>query len=593
MKVLKYLLLFCCACSLLNAWGAGENSDCWPGYVASPWFEEQTREIRFASETRAIINAPLPSRFDPDRPTLLVIYATPNGNTIEQTLGCAAVEGLDWHYNIQHAAAQTRLFRESDDSQNVVLACIQADVRSWPAWREKHEDSASTIERIVKSLTLSLPANEIHVVLTGHSGGGSFLFSYINAADEIPSSIERIAFLDANYGYSNERRHGEKILNWLSAEPSRQFVVLAYDDRNITLNGKKVVGPTGGTYRASFRMIDRLREQIELTEDKLNIFDRLVGLKGRLAILIHPNPENKILHTRLVGEMNGLFYVLTLGGASPNTRSRLETPRVYDNWIQPKPYEPSGWRSVAPVVRRRAPDAPGGKELVSSLLASGLAERERTILDETAKGNIPDFLRRFVNVSVHATTSDGTNHKITYRVMPDYFALGSDDDFVRMPLTPRTAQHIADLYGCVLPTRKMVDDVYHRATAKLSPEPLTKDRELLATFLHHHNLIQQQLETHDSSQLVGGTKKDVIITNELASRPHRVAIYGWHNTDGTPIQPLTTVHVESYVDYSHGVRLIDQWALVDACPMLIEDILRDEVLCELLSDEGPIQRAKY
>jgi len=32
---------------------------------------------------------------------------------------------------------------------------------------------------------------------------------------------------------------------------------------------------------------------------------------------------------------------------------------------------------------------------------------------------------------------------------------------------------------------------------------------------------------------------------------------------------------------------------VDACPMLIEDILRDEVLCELLSDEGPIQRAKY
>ncbi len=592
-NVFKCFLLLCCGCSLASAWGAGESLDCWPGYVASPWFEEQTREIRFSPETRAIVVAPLASRFDPQRPTLLAIYATPNGNSVEQTLGCTAAEGLDWHHDIQHAAAQTRLFRETDDSQNVVLACIQADMRSWPAWRAKHEDSAAIIKRIVESLTKSLPADNVRVVLTGHSGGGRFMFEYINAVDEIPASIERIAFLDANYGYSSEHRHGEKILQWLRADPARQFVVLAYDDRNIMLNGKKVVGPTGGTYRASYRMIDSLREQINFTEDKLDVFDRFVGPNGQLTTLIHPNPENKILHTRLVGEMNGLLYVLTLGTEIENAWGRLGNPRVYGEWVQPKPYDPSGWRGVAPAVRPRATNAAGGKAFVSSLLASSPAEREQAILDEAARGNIPDFLRRFVEVTVEATTSDGVKHKITYRVMPDYFALGSGDDFVRMPLTPRTAQHVADLYGCVLPTRKMVDDIYRQASAKLSPEPMTEDRESLATFQQHNELIQQQWQDRNPAQLVAGIKKDVVVTNKLTERPNRVAIYGWHKLNGSPIQPLTTVHVEWYVDYSHGIRLIDRWALVDGVAMLIPDVLRDEVLCELLSDEGPIPQAQY
>ena len=38
----------------------------------------------------------------------LVLYATPNGNTIEQTLGCATAPGRDWHFDTQHVAAQVR-----------------------------------------------------------------------------------------------------------------------------------------------------------------------------------------------------------------------------------------------------------------------------------------------------------------------------------------------------------------------------------------------------------------------------------------------------------------------------------------------------
>ena len=49
------------------------------------------------------------------------------------------------------------------------------------------------------------------IVLSGHSGGGSFIFGYLNSVATIPDQIERIAFLDANYAYQTER-HRDKLV---------------------------------------------------------------------------------------------------------------------------------------------------------------------------------------------------------------------------------------------------------------------------------------------------------------------------------------------------------------------------------------------
>jgi hypothetical protein len=164
---------------------------------------------------------------------------------------------------------------------------------------------------------------------------------------------------------------------------------------------------------------------------------------------------------------------------------------------------------------------------------------------------------------------------------------------VRVPLIPYTAQLIADVTGTILPTRKMVDEIHTAAPTKLSPQPLTEDRESLASFQQHHDLIQSNL--HDSKELpfVSGIKKDVVISRKLSERPDRVAIYGWHQSNGEPIQPLTTVHVSHYVDYSHGIRLIDQWCEVDGKQMRVSDVLRDEKLHPLLSDEGQFEDTAY
>ena len=66
---------------------AAGSQPLWPGFQRTAEFDEQVRWSRLDSGVRVMLNAPLKQRADK---RLLVIFATPNGNTVEQTLGCAA-----------------------------------------------------------------------------------------------------------------------------------------------------------------------------------------------------------------------------------------------------------------------------------------------------------------------------------------------------------------------------------------------------------------------------------------------------------------------------------------------------------------------
>src|SRR5262249_10239889 len=93
--------------------------------------------------------------------------------------------------------------------------------------------------------------------------------------------------------------------------------------------------------------------------------------------------------------------------------------------------------------------------------------------------------------------------------------------------------------------------------------------------------------------LVAGIKKDVVVTNRLGEKPNRVAIYGWHKADVSPIQPLTIVHANTYVDYSHGVRLMKRLVEIDGKPRDVRHALHSVDSCALLSDEGPLDWPGY
>jgi len=236
----------------------------------------------------------------------------------------------------------------------------------------------------------------------------------------------------------------------------------------------------------------------------------------------------------------------------------------------------------------RPADAISGSQFARQIESLSPTDREAAILEQISRGNIPNFLRALKAIDVEAADPQGTKHIATYFVMLDYLAIGTDDDFFRMPMRPQTAQTIATAASASLITTKISDDIFARADLKLDPKPLTKDRDAAATFYQHHQIIEEQRARKPLDLLVAGIKKDVVLTNRLNEKPHRVAIYGWHYPSGKPIQPLYVGHTDSHVDYSHGIRLMSQQMEVDGRPMNVRDVLKDKNLCRLLSTEGPI-----
>ena len=236
-----------------------------------------------------------------------------------------------------------------------------------------------------------------------------------------------------------------------------------------------------------------------------------------------------------------------------------------------------------------------GSEFVSKYLSSSQDEREQTIFSEVFSGNVPDFMRNMVSIGVNATM-DSTEYHLNYFVTPDYLSIGSDADYFLVPLSPISAQIIADSLGAMLPTRVMVDQIWATSKLKVEPIPIAPSDSMtsLSVMRAHDRMVREQrsgyLTEFPLGTLVAGHKKDVILSNKIYDHPSapQVVIYGWHRTDGSPIQPVYNGHAEWYADYSHGIRLVSGYAQLNGNPVDLLNLLCDENLHKLISDEGPI-----
>jgi hypothetical protein len=263
----------------------------------------------------------------------------------------------------------------------------------------------------------------------------------------------------------------------------------------------------------------------------------------------------------------------------------------------PQPAPPAGPAATLAAIPPRPADAEGGQAFLTRTAHMSRAEREEAIFQEIAKGNVPDFLRQLKDVQTTLRTPDGRTVTATYHVMPDYLAIGSNQDFVRIPMDPLTAQRLAERFGATLPTRRMVDQVYQQATVKLTPSPLPAGPQMMSNdyYRRHEDAVERQRQGLQAplGELTAGDKKDVIISNAIAQHPGKVIIYGWHQPNGKPIQPLSWIHENTYADYSHGIRLVAGTMTVDGREVPVADVLADPQLAGLLSDEGPIARPAY
>ncbi len=209
-----------------------------------------------------------------------------------------------------------------------------------------------------------------------------------------------------------------------------------------------------------------------------------------------------------------------------------------------------------PRVSRAANEFTPTESWLSTLSPLSPQSRDSFILEAMKRGEMPQLLQQWKRITVQGADANGRKLHLHYWVTPDYLALGTDKDFFRLPLTRASAESIAAFYQCILPTRKMVNDIYQHASVICDPLPMYALRDSLPTFYHHQLMIEGQRQGRKG--LIVGIKKDIVQADSMNMSPYqqKIAIYGWHRTNGKPIQPLYKKHSARYVDYSHGVRLV-------------------------------------
>lgn len=234
----------------------------------------------------------------------------------------------------------------------------------------------------------------------------------------------------------------------------------------------------------------------------------------------------------------------------------------------------------------RSPSAVGGMDfLKSNINVPPNSRREDLFANEFLAGNVPEFLRTTEEISVTVG-----NDTLKYYVLRNFLCVGSDSDYVHVPLEPGTAKKIASLLGCMLPTPKMAYQIWQNSGLKLTPSPngppYTGVQQLTSKLIEHELRVKKQMSNCSTVQIIAGHKKDIVLCRRLVLDLSRVAIFGWWYPDGKKIQPLNSVsHDKNYKDYSHGTRLVHQVGMLNGNECNLFDIL-NSVYSELISDEG-------
>ena len=307
------------------------NAQQLPGFTSSGSFDEQQMLVEVSPvNTRILINAPLEG-FGKNDQVLLILYALPNGNTIEQTFGQKLKDSTDWHVNIQHIGAQTRFLRKLIKDQTVVVAYLEAGQLSWPLWKQNTPNYLQETKAMVDHIAALFSPWNPQLVLNGHSGGGRFIFSYLEAAGRIPDKVKRIAFLDSTYGYE-DTIHGPLLVDWLNTGADKFLCTLAYNDSVVIYNNKALVSPRGGTWYRSKLMKQYLARSFHFREEDRDSLLWFTTPERRIEFILKTNPGKRIYHTQQV-DRNGFIHSILSGTTQEQKEYAYFGERAYTSYI--------------------------------------------------------------------------------------------------------------------------------------------------------------------------------------------------------------------------------------------------------------------
>ncbi|MCE9624906.1 MAG: hypothetical protein K8R69_05555 [Deltaproteobacteria bacterium] len=333
--------------------------------------------------------------------------------------------------------------------------------------------------------------------------------------------------------------------------------------------------------------------------------DYVSGLVSRASLLYGKDDPT------FVQEYHEYLELTVQALSSENQAPDLVT--LQERFRSPEDYHARGFLNLP----KRPDNALSGSQFVEKVLGVDLekfktnprqlgtlskVDRENAILEQIELGNIPEFLRRPKAVILKGP--DGGEVK-TY-VMPDYIAIGSNEDFIRVPLSPILAQALARKYDLSLPTKTIVEETYSQAGKRIvgpsysHPEEFEANSAYLDSsgfYLRSDQDIKSQLQGVPLGTLVAGGKKELVVSPHVAIRfagaPASEAIdfYGLYDSDGIPIQRTPGHGREGgyrHTEYALGVRFVSPVVVVttasgDRKVMRMDEALRDPEIAKMMN----------
>lgn len=473
------------------------------------------------------------------------------------------------------------------------------------------------------------------LVLTCHSGGGAALNTLLATLKDYGGLLHGCEYFDATYG-------GEATLTardgWLARAIERDAAALAglgsEEARHRYLETK------GSHLRMVF--IDGTGTAPVAIATETFMHDRLAQVTPEdLRALLHRHyraqkvvDPKKVFHGRVPPVCGGRLLADAGNDLSPDAAdlpaviARAHSYQAWDDDVvesdgaQAQDWDAEAQEVTMPEKRmERAAGAPTGSAFIASLGDRKGVERENRIFEQLQGGNLPPSVLIFHTVRTSGKASSGASHEFEYYVTPDVLSIGTESDAVRIPMDPVTAQRVADAFDCLLPTARMVEQIYQAAPTKLAfipgnyaGTPRAHLQDATSEYLVHSSKIDAQLR-RPPTILTAGHKKELVISNGYVKQRRNkatgeskpapmLAFYGAFTAAGVPIQaprnngqPMrgwpSFAHEPSFVDYSHGVRLVWPTMKVDGESRSVADVLKDPDLCVLIAAEGAIPNPRY
>lgn len=249
-------------------------------------------------------------------------------------------------------------------------------------------------------------------------------------------------------------------------------------------------------------------------------------------------------------------------------------------------------------------------ELAADLQAGGAADLDRRVLALIKGGALAGPWRDPRRIPWQPIHSKLGSDSALFWVAPLPVCIGSDDDFMFAPVSADTQQQIADMYGLVQPTTKLLD-LCRAQGVQVNPCTQPADRadrlakgyspdmkDALASLRFTRETLARLA---GRSGLPGLPFKGWMLTNR-AEVPGQAYNYGFYTTGPTSAdgpyrstsgmvlwQQLSGRHNSRHWDYSQVGIYFSQSCTVNGRERRLSDVLLDPVFARLASDEGVLK----